>query len=177
MARSSTTYRAGNIPIGLKAEDIGRPNKWPEPQDLLNDAIEYVNWCEQNTLTEIDFVGKDAVEVEKPKMRVPTIEGFMTHSGTVSRVFREYALKPDFAPICEYIANSLFSIAFEGASAGLLNSQIIMRKLGLADKKEVQTNQTNVHLYVPDNNRKIEDASFELLAPPEIAPFKLPDEV
>ena len=44
---------------------------------------------------------------------------------------------PKFSEVRDNIKRVIFTQKFEGASAGLLNSSIIARELGLADKKEI----------------------------------------
>ena len=53
----------------------GRDKIFKTPEIMLVAINEYFKWCEENPLIEIDFKGKDAKEVELPRMRAFTIHG------------------------------------------------------------------------------------------------------
>ncbi|MGF7230040.1 terminase small subunit, partial [Arachidicoccus sp.] len=109
------------------------------PELLYKSACEYFSWCEQNPLIEIDFVGKDATKVEKPKMRPFTWEGLELYLGIHRlRHYRSDESYKDFWPTLARIYDIIYNQKFTGAAAGFLNQNIIARDLGLADKKDVE---------------------------------------
>jgi len=120
----------------------GRDKLFSKPDILWEAALEYFNWCIENPLIEIDFKGKDAIEVEMPKMRAFTWSGLELYLDINS--LREYKNNPDykdFSHVITRIEKIMYTQKFEGASAGLLNPNIIARDLGLADKKEIEVNK------------------------------------
>lgn len=102
-------------------------------------ACEYFQWCEDNPLIEIDFRGKDANEVELPKMRPFTIQGLCRYLDCNTKYFNDFrdAKHKDFSEILTRIMDTIYEQKFTGAASGFLNPNIIARDLGLADKKEV----------------------------------------
>lgn len=114
--------------------------------DILFDACcEYFTWCEENSLMEHDFVGKDATEINRRKMRAFTIQGLCIFLGVNTVYFnhfkeslkgREDEVSKDFSKIITQVMDIIYNQKFTGAAAGFLNPNIIARDLGLADKKE-----------------------------------------
>lgn len=116
----------------------GRDKIFENPEHLWEAACEYFQWCEQHPLIEIDFRGKDANEVELPKMRAFTWDGLELFIDIHS--LRDYKTKQeykDFSQVITRIEKIIYNQKFTGAAAGFLNPNIIARDLGLADKREV----------------------------------------
>lgn len=115
----------------------GRDKIFTDPNILWESACEYFEWCEANPLLEHDFVGKDAIEVDKAKMRAFTWEGLELFLDIDS--LRHYKTNPDYKDFFQVIARIekvMYSQKFTGAAAGLLNPNIIARDLGLKEKTE-----------------------------------------
>lgn len=109
-------------------------------------ATEYFSWCDNNPLIEIDFKGKDANEVELPKMMAYTLTGLCIYLNVNTGYFNDFeqALKRkkdkpsrDFSFVITRIREIIYTQKFTGAAAGFLNPNIIARELGLVDKKDV----------------------------------------
>lgn len=112
----------------------GRDKLFSTPEILWEEACKYFEWCEDNPLIQIDFKGSDIKEVDIPKMRAFTWEGLELFLDIDS--FREYKTNPeykDFSQVIKRIEKTIYKQKFEGASAGLLNANIIARDLGLKD--------------------------------------------
>jgi len=112
------------------------------PELMWEAACEYFEWCDKNPLIEIDFKGKDANQVELPRMRPFTIQGLCSYLDCTSAYFRafksqERGKKEDFITVIAKIEETLYNQKFSGAAAGFLNANIISRDLGLADKTEL----------------------------------------
>ena len=121
----------------------GRDKLFSKPEVLWEAAQEYFQWCFDNPLIEIDFVGKDATQVQKPKIRAFTWSGLELYLDIDS--LREYNSNPDykeFSQIITRIEKIMYTQKFEGAAAGLLNPNIIARDLRLNDGDPVPTNLT-----------------------------------
>jgi hypothetical protein len=121
----------------------GRDKLFTKPELLWEAAQEYFQWCFDNPLIEIDFVGKDATQVQKPKIRAFTWSGLELYLDIAS--LREYKSNPDykeFSHIITRIEKIMYTQKFEGAAAGLLNPNIIARDLRLNDGDPVPTNLT-----------------------------------
>ena len=139
----------------------GRGKLFATPQLLWEAACEYFEWCENNPLKEVKgfaFQGKVTKE-EFPKMRAMTMDGLCFYLHCNQAYFRQFKAalpkdEEDFNTIITDIEQTIYRQKFEGASADLLNANIIARDLGLTDKSEVQQNQIieykNVSKQFPD---------------------------
>lgn len=119
----------------------GRDRLFATPELLWEAACEYFEWCENNPLIEVDFRGKDAAQVELPKMRAFTMEGLCRYLDANTRYFKDFEKNcpDDFSPIITRIKEIIYDQKFTGAAAGFLNPNIIARDLGLKDasKQEI----------------------------------------
>jgi len=117
----------------------GRKPIFATPDDLWAAAAEYFEWVEANPLTEEKvFNGKDGiVRADIAKMRAMTIMGLCIFLDIDRGTWAEYGKREDFSPITTRVEDVIRTQKFEGASADLLNANIIARDLGLADKSEL----------------------------------------
>lgn len=113
--------------------------------DLLWDAAcEYFQWCLNNPLKEIVFVGKEGRREIVPKVRAFTLQGLCIYLDCNTAYFRQFketeaGKQQDFSTIVTRIEETIYNQKFEHAAAGLLNANIIARDLGLADKNVNET--------------------------------------
>lgn len=124
----------------------GRDKIFATPEIMWEAACEYFEWAQENTLKEVAYLGKDADYRELPKMRAFSLEGLAGFLHVHTKYFAEFKsnLQPkisdsdkDFSDIITRIEDIIFQQQYEGAAAGFLNANIISRKLGLADKKDI----------------------------------------
>lgn len=117
----------------------GRKPIFPDAATLWEAACEYFAWVESNPLKEAQaFAYQGAVTVhELSKMRAMTLAGLCIFLDIDRTTWAEYAKREDFSPVTSRIDEIIRTQKFEGASAGLLNANIIARDLGLADKSEL----------------------------------------
>lgn len=128
----------GNQYWKIRSKD-GRDKKYL-PNELLDKANEYFQWCVDNPLYEaelVTFQGRSKLE-KLPKMRVFSIQGFCNFADIMRQTFLNYEKDKDFLEVCTRIRGVIENQQFEGASANLLNPSIIARKLGLSDKRETE---------------------------------------
>jgi len=117
----------------------GRRPIFPDADALWAAATEYFEWVEANPLKEAQafaYQGKVTVS-ELPKMRAMTVGGLCLFIDMSQQAFGEYRDREGFGEITSRIDAVIRTQKFEGASAGLLNPNIIARDLGLADKSEI----------------------------------------
>lgn len=117
----------------------GRKPIFADPDALWDAAVEYFEWVEANPLKEAQAFAYQGVVTthELPKMRAMTIAGLCIFLDISQTTFNEYRKREDFAAVTTRIDDVIRTQKFEGASAGLLNPNIIARDLGLAEKSEV----------------------------------------
>lgn len=134
----------------------GRDKLFATPELLWEAAKEYFDWCVDNPLMEVDFRGKDATEVELPKMRAFTIQGLSLYLGVNTTYLYDFQdgikgkddeLSKAFSEIINRIRQIIYTQKFTGAAAGFLNPNIIARDLGLVDKTDLTAQiQTGVKI-------------------------------
>lgn len=126
----------GNEYYKIRSKD-GRDTEYT-PEDLLEKANEYFQWCLDNPLKQQDVVKyKDNFEfIELNKMRPFTLDGFCNFADIVINTFKNYEKRKDFLTVTTRVRQIIDNQQFEGAASGFLNPNIIARKLGLTDKTE-----------------------------------------
>jgi hypothetical protein len=124
----------------------GRDKLFESPELLWQEACRYFAWVEGNPLYETKAFAYqgEIITKELPKMRAMTMEQlcFYLHcSESYFRVFKsklkEKESGQDFLTVINDIETIIRTQKFQGASADLLNANIISRDLGLADKSNV----------------------------------------
>lgn len=122
----------------------GRDKLFKSPTLMWEAACEYFQWCEDHPLIEekvFQYQG-EIVRGDLSKMRAITMEGlcFYLHCNEAYfRVFKSQLPEgeQDFNTVITDIEKTIYRQKFEGASADLLNANIIARDLGLHDKKDI----------------------------------------
>lgn len=115
----------------------GRKPIFATPEILDEACEEYFQWVEDNPLQEqkaTQFQGafvKDTVN----KMRAMTISGLCLFLDISEDTWNNYRNKDDFLGVTKRIEAIIYNQKFAGASADLLNANIIARDLGLSDKQ------------------------------------------
>jgi hypothetical protein len=138
----------------------GRDVLFADSELLWEAACEYFNWCEENTIVEIEYNGKDAIKCELPKVRAFTIQGLCLYLNCNSKWFNQikdsekYKNDIDFSNTITRIEETIYNQKFTYAAAGFLESKIIMSDLGLAQKKEVEMQKRVVRLLDPEDTEE-----------------------
>lgn len=117
----------------------GRGKIFKTPEQLWDAACEYFQWVEDNPLYEekaFHFQGQ-VVKDRIAKMRAMTISGLRLFLEIDDKTFRDYERRDDFIRVVREIKETIYNQKFAGASADLLNANIIARDLGLTDKKDL----------------------------------------
>ena len=122
----------------------GRDKLFTTPQLLWEAACEYFEWIEVNPLYETKgFAYQGEVKKEEfPKMRAMTMEQLCFYLNCNEAYFRQFKAalpegEKDFSTVISDIETVIRTQKFQGASADLLNANIISRDLGLKDKQDL----------------------------------------
>lgn len=122
----------------------GRDKLFATPSLLWDAACEYFQWCEENPLyEEKGFAFQGIITKETfAKMRAMTLSQlcfYLNCDDSYFRVFKSTLKESDkdFLTVIRDIEQTIYNQKFQGASADLLNANIIARDLGLADKSEL----------------------------------------
>ena len=130
-------FQKGNK-FWLARSSHGRNPIFSNPEQLRNACYEYFEWVENNPLYEEKIfhsqgiITKDTVT----KMRAMTISGLCIFLDIDRTTWENYRNNPDFFRITKEVEEIIYNQKFTGAAADLLNSNIIARELGLADKQQ-----------------------------------------
>jgi hypothetical protein len=151
-------------------EKHGRDPKYKDPEELASVFMDYLQWCEDNPIKEIDYRGKDAVMVYIPRKRILQKNQFALFAGYSSWDHMLNLSKQDkggnvnytgFSDIITRIEHYIQSEQLAGASANVFNSNIVSRLLGLSDKKQIEVREhemnapksIQVHIIDGDQNQ------------------------
>lgn len=121
----------------------GRDKEYETPDEILEVAIDYFKWCDENPIMKNEAIkgGLMAGEImQVPTQRPYTLEGFALHAGLSVSGLRNYGNKEshkDFFSVYTYIKEVVENNQLIGATVNIYNPSIIARKLGLADKQEL----------------------------------------
>lgn len=118
---------------------FGAPPAFSSPEEMWERAVEYFKWCEENTLNELKIFNNqgEIVSGDVPHMRAMTQAGLCAFLNIGVSTWHDYKKKDNFSEVISKIESIMYEQKFSGAAAGMLNSNIIARDLGLTDKKDV----------------------------------------
>lgn len=116
----------------------GRNLIFASPEILWEAVKEYFEVTSQRVWTKKDWVGKDALEVERESTPPFTLTGLRIFLGISAQTWIDYKNRKDFVEVCTRVEEIIYTQKFEGATIGAYNANIIARDLGLADKREVE---------------------------------------
>lgn len=116
----------------------GRSPIFRTPEDLWAACLEYFEWVEDNPLYEVKPFAYQGVVVQEPvaKMRAMTMMGLCNFLDIGTSSWADYRNREGYSEVVLRAEQVMRQQKFEGASADLLNPNIIARDLGLADKQE-----------------------------------------
>ena len=138
-------FQKGNK-FWLARSSHGRNPIFSNPEQLRNACYEYFEWVENNPLYEEKIfhaqgvITKDTVA----KIRAMTISGLCIFLDIDRTTWENYRNNQDFFRITKEVEEIIYNQKFTGAAADLLNSNIIARELGLADKQQNEIKITDV---------------------------------
>jgi len=132
---------------------MARPKgtKYIETPEKMWELFEaYVKHEADNPMFKVEYVGKDGDQVSTP-LQVPiTFEGFECYVADLGIItdLSHYSANTDgaydnYRTIITRIRNNCFAQNFKGAAVGLFNANLVAKKLGLADKKDIKADVTN----------------------------------
>lgn len=122
------------------------------PDTLWDEAIKYFEWIsgkvwnKKEAIKSGDLAGKT---MDVPTSTPMSIESFCIYADITTDTFRNYISNKDsykdFFEVTTRIRDIIESNQFEGATVGAYNPNIIARKLGLTDKKDLTTDGEKIN--------------------------------
>ena len=137
MGKSSTSFKFGNNAWQARSSH-GRNPIFETPEILEKACYEYFQWVQDNPLIAAETVKFQGVgkTMAVPRMRAMTILGLVNFLDIDESTWYEYRKKPDFSKVVSKVEGIIRQQKIEGSAADMLNSNIIARELGLADRRE-----------------------------------------
>ena len=114
----------------------GRKPIFKSPEQLWEACCEYFEWVEDNPIEEALVYQGEVMKNTLPKIRAMTLTGLRIFLDICDITWANYKRKDDFVWVTKKVEEIIYTQKFEGASAGMLNPNIIARDLGLVDKQE-----------------------------------------
>ena len=121
----------------------GRPKKIKKPLALWELFAAYRSNTKSNPIIIVDWVGKDAIRVNREKERPLTMEGFENYCEDKNIIveLKDYFSNKDyrydeFAPICTRIRREIRQNHIEGGMTGIFNTSITQRLNNLVEHVE-----------------------------------------
>jgi len=116
----------------------GQDKVYKTAKALVEACNNYFDWCIDNPMIEekvFQHQGRP-VTAEIRRTRPFTLEGLCNHIDISLATFKAYEEQDKLRNAAARIRQIIDNQQFEGVAAGLLNANIIARKLGLVDKKD-----------------------------------------
>ncbi len=133
----------------------GRDKIFESPDILWDSCVEYFEMTDKRNWSEQHWVGKEGREVNKVTSVPYTLSGLYVFLDIDRKTWDLYREREDFIPIVTRVEQIMFTQKLEGAAVGAFNPSIIARELGLADKKEIKTDQpTSLEVEIVKSKKK-----------------------
>ena len=134
-----TDRRIGNRFWEMRSSH-GRNPIFKDDKQLWDACVQYFEWVEENPLQEEKaFSFQGSVHYAKiDKMRAMTIGGLCIFLDICETTWQTYRKDKDFLTVTMRVEKIIRDQKFTGASADLLNANIIARDLGLRDMTDIK---------------------------------------
>lgn len=136
----------------------GRDKLFADPQLLLEQAMEYFALTDKRKWKKKDWVGKEAIEVERECETPYTKSGLALFLDCDWRTLNDLKKdkNTDFLRVITRIEDIIYTQKIEGASVGAFNANIVARELGLADKQDLTSKGKELKQVFKIGNQTIE---------------------
>lgn len=132
----------------------GRELLFSSPTVLWEACCEYFEATSQRKWIKKDWVGKDAMEVERETDAPFTLTGLYIFLDISAQTWKDYRGREDFIEVVARVENIIYTQKFEGAAVGAYNANIIARDLGLRDNMDVKSESVNVNIEPSEEEAK-----------------------
>jgi len=133
-------FRKGNQ-YWRNVDNPGTQRKY-KPKELWDKAFEYFEDNDKKAWSKQDFIksGPQAGQmIYLDTQNPPSLNGFCLYAGITLDTFRNYGkIDDEYLAVTSTIREIVYTIQFDGATVNVFNANIIARKIGLIDRKEVE---------------------------------------
>lgn len=119
---------------------VGRPRIYQSPEELWEDCIGYFEETDKRKWVRKDWVGKDAVEVERETETPYTLTGLFVFLDINRKTWDLYREREEFIPVVTRVEQICTTQKVEGALVGAFNQNIVARLEGLKEQTDLTTN-------------------------------------
>lgn len=121
------------------------------PEKMWELFTQYKKWANDNPILVEDYIGKDAVRIERKRQRCLTMEGFENYVAGIDGMpmdLGDYFANTnnkysEYSTICSRIRRVIRQDQIEGGMCGIYNPSITQRLNGLADKQQHEGGDPN----------------------------------
>lgn len=137
-------------PVGNKYAigNSGRAKKFSSPEEFQQFVDEYFQWCDQNPITEQNWVGKNGDQVFKTKQRPYTIEGLCLHLDIDRQTLLNYQNRKGYEDFFDIITRAKRKITQNNityALTGEYNARLVQFLLSNnTEYKNQETHEVNL---------------------------------
>lgn len=128
----------------------GRNLIFSSAEILWQAAVEYFEATDKRKWIQEDWVGKDAVKVERKTDTPYTLSGLYIFLDITPQTWKDYRERKDFVEIITRIEGIIYTQKLEGAAVGAYNANIIARDLGLRDTKDITSGGDKITQITPE---------------------------
>lgn len=108
--------------------------------------MEYFEATDTRKWIKKDWVGKDALEVDRETETPYTWTGLYLFLDCSHTTWQDYEKREEFIAITTRVRHIIYTQKLEGAAVGAFNAVIISRDLGLKDQQEVESKNVNYNI-------------------------------
>jgi hypothetical protein len=123
----------------------GRAKLYPSPEELLQAAYSYFEWCDTHPWIKVEQAKHQAkpyndekgkVQIQSKLLKLPTqrpytLKGLYLFLKIDRKTWKLYQKREDFIPITTRVCDIIYTQKLEGAAVGAFNANIIARDLKL----------------------------------------------
>ena len=117
--------------------DMSEDGRKLSVDDLIERLNNYITRCREEKLNQTDWVGKDAIQVERPHMLAMSIWGACAWIGITFETWKQWKKDEKYSEILTHAETIFKGYNIEGSAAGMLNQGIIARLEGLNENLDV----------------------------------------
>ena len=137
----------GNRLWMLRNKDVGGiKRRFETPEDMRVAVLDYFAWNDTHPLTEhkVTHHQGQRLALDEPKMRAMTQTALCLHIGLNRSCWKDYGSREGYEEIVRTTNEAIYAQKFEGAAAGLLSPNVIIRDLGLKDRTDLTSDDEGV---------------------------------
>lgn len=136
--------------------DMTKDGRKLSVEQVTEKIAEYIERCVKDSIPEKDWVGKDAVPVERPHRITMSIWGASVHLAITHETWIQWRNDKKYTEVIKRAEAIFKTWNVEGASAGMLHHSIIARLEGLTEKQDITSQGEKIKSVIKFGGKDIE---------------------